>query len=69
MAVDKQDARQSDNQPLKAQTSQNDAFISHLERASAVVQTWPAWKQQLLGGTAVTVTQVPIQTFNTAPGH
>ncbi len=29
-----------------------DAFIAHLEHASAVVRTWPAWKQEILGGTA-----------------
>lgn len=25
-------------------------FVAHLERASAVVKTWPLWKQQVLGG-------------------
>ena len=27
-------------------------FVAHLERASAVVKTWPLWKQQVLGGTS-----------------
>lgn len=27
-------------------------FIKHLEWVSSVVKTWPAWKQELLGGTA-----------------
>jgi len=54
MTVDRQDARQSETQPVKPQASQSDAFVKHLEHASAVVQSWPAWKQQLLGGTAVT---------------
>lgn len=34
------------------QSSQRDAFVKHLEHASSVVQTWPVWKQQVLGGTA-----------------
>lgn len=25
-------------------------FESHLEKASATVRTWPAWKQAILGG-------------------
>jgi hypothetical protein len=29
-----------------------DAFVKHLENASSVVRTWPAWKQELLGGKA-----------------
>ena len=29
-----------------------DAFVKHLEHASRVVRTWPAWKQELLGGKA-----------------
>lgn len=28
-------------------------FVKHLEDASRVVQTWPTWKQEVLGGTAV----------------
>lgn len=32
--------------------SHNDQFIKHLERSSEIVKSWPAWKQQLLGGTA-----------------
>lgn len=27
-------------------------FIQHLERASEIVSTWPAWEQELLGGIA-----------------
>ena len=29
-----------------------EAFIKHLEHASEVVRSWPAWKQRLLGGEA-----------------
>ncbi len=29
---------------------QSEAFLKHLEHASAVVQTWPEWKQRVLGG-------------------
>jgi hypothetical protein len=32
--------------------SPQDAFVKHLEQASATVQTWPAWKQKVLGGVA-----------------
>jgi hypothetical protein len=27
-------------------------FVQHLERAAAIVRTWPEWKQRLLGGDA-----------------
>ncbi len=27
-------------------------FIEHLERASKIVQKWPLWKQEILGGMA-----------------
>jgi hypothetical protein len=36
----------------KAQVVRNEAFVKHLEHASGVVQTWPVWKQELLGGKA-----------------
>lgn len=29
-----------------------DAFAKHLEYVSNIVSTWPAWKQELLGGKA-----------------
>lgn len=29
-------------------------FALHLEHASALVQSWPEWKQQVLGGLPVT---------------
>lgn len=35
-----------------AGAARDDTFAMHLERASSVVRTWPAWKQELLGGTA-----------------
>jgi len=28
------------------------AFMAHLEYASKIVQSWPAWKQEILGGKA-----------------
>ena len=30
----------------------HEAVLAHLEQASKIVATWPAWKQTLLGGTA-----------------
>lgn len=30
-------------------TEAKNMFLAHLERASKLVQTWPAWKQHLLG--------------------
>lgn len=47
-------SHQAHAQPLSPQqlASQREAFVKHLEQASSVVQTWPVWKQQLLGGTA-----------------
>jgi hypothetical protein len=38
-----------------------DAFVKHMQTASAVVSTWPIWKQQVLGNLAVqpTVTKMP----------
>jgi len=46
--------QQSSTQQPAAQpsTGQRDAFVKHLEHASGVVQTWPTWKQQVLGGAA-----------------
>ena len=35
-----------------AATTKCDAFVKHLEASSVVVQSWPAWKQELLGGTS-----------------
>lgn len=32
-------------------SGQKDAFVKHLEHASEVVQGWPKWKQEILGGT------------------
>lgn len=31
----------------------SDVFKAHLEKASKIVSTWPAWKQKLLGGNAI----------------
>jgi hypothetical protein len=31
-------------------TEQHEAFLKHLQRVSGIVQTWPAWQQQVLGG-------------------
>ena len=28
----------------------SDDFVKHLEHASSVVQTWPKWRQEILGG-------------------
>lgn len=36
----------------RVQASPNDAFVRHLEHASSVVQTWPSWMQEMLGGSA-----------------
>jgi hypothetical protein len=33
----------------KRQNQKDSSFTKHLEKASAIVQTWPAWKQTLLG--------------------
>lgn len=35
------------------------AFEEHLERASQEVRTWPAWRQELLGGTAIEPNPIP----------
>jgi hypothetical protein len=29
-----------------------EAFVKHMQKASEVVRTWPAWKQQVLGNRA-----------------
>lgn len=31
-------------------TGQQEAFLKHLEQVSGIVQTWPGWKQRVLGG-------------------
>lgn len=51
-----QDKTKSSSQAGKSNAERpqvrNEAFVKHLEHASGVVQTWPAWKQELLGGKA-----------------
>ena len=36
-------------------------FDRHLKHASAVVATWPVWKQKLLGGQAMTIKPHPFR--------
>lgn len=43
---------QPQSQSPQQTAGQGAAFVKHLEHASSVVQSWPAWKQQVLGGTA-----------------
>ena len=53
MSVDKKEAEQQ--RPLNTSASQAERtsmFRQHLDRASSIVSTWPAWKQQILGGSA-----------------
>jgi hypothetical protein len=42
--------QQGSSESAESQSARNDAFLRHLEKASSVVQKWPAWKQQVLGG-------------------
>jgi len=52
MGDDNQSVRQGKKAPcVKKETKQSVTFIQHLEKSSEIVQTWPVWKQQLLGGT------------------
>jgi len=44
---------QSQSQAAAQPANQREVFVKHLEHASSVVKTWPAWKQQVLGGAAV----------------
>ena len=60
MSCDKRDDQnQAQTGTSKGQASNTDAFVKHLEHASSVVQTWPAWKQQILGGTPTPTPPVP----------
>lgn len=55
MADENQQASQAQSQAQPSQqpaAQGEEAFVKHLERASSIVQSWPAWKQQVLGGTA-----------------
>lgn len=53
MAGDKRgDQRQGQPGSRDSQGARGDAFLKHLEHASSVVRTWPAWKQEILGGTS-----------------
>jgi hypothetical protein len=46
--------RQVESQPPADRDRElRERLIKHLEDASRVVQTWPTWKQEVLGGTAV----------------
>jgi hypothetical protein len=42
--------KQSTSQRMPNLTEQHEAFLKHLQRVSGIVQTWPAWQQQVLGG-------------------
>lgn len=53
MAPKEQDAHPTGHSQTKNDETNSAAFIQHLEYASSIVKTWPIWKQQLLGGTAV----------------
>jgi len=56
MANEKQQSAsqaQPQSQAAAQPANQREVFVKHLEHASSVVQTWPAWKQQVLGGAAV----------------
>lgn len=49
MRSTKQISQQSAATQPNAQVEAKAAFTKHLEQASALVQSWPAWKQQVLG--------------------
>lgn len=34
-------------------SAERDPFVEHLIKASEIVQSWPEWKQSMLGGTAL----------------
>ena len=44
-----QSEQQNGNVAVRAESGAGNAFIKHLKHASTVVQTWPAWKRQILG--------------------
>lgn len=52
MISDKQSSSQSHHTTAGPSTVTCSTFTQHLNRASTIVQTWPEWKQQLLGRTA-----------------
>lgn len=37
------------NQSVPTQQTRNDGFVAHLEHATRTVQSWPTWKQNLMG--------------------
>lgn len=54
MTVEKQSECQGKTAHLNnAKALQKVIFVKHLEESSRIVQSWPVWKQQLLGGKAV----------------
>ncbi len=55
--------RQNEVNTHQPQATQGDAFVRHLEHASSVVQTWPAWQQEILGGTS---TSTPARANNSS---
>jgi len=40
-----------DNKTISPQREEQDLFMIHLNNASEIVHSWPAWKQAVLGGT------------------
>ena len=53
MSTDQKETQRQQHSPRNdAPAVSGDAFVKHLEYASSVVDTWPKWKQQILGGTS-----------------
>jgi len=44
---------QPQQSPAQLPPAQSEAFVKHLVNATSVVQTWPAWKQQVLGASTI----------------
>lgn len=45
----KENQGQRDSKSSDTQSQKNAAFMAHLQEASELVHSWPAWKQEALG--------------------
>jgi hypothetical protein len=69
---DKQESAEQASKQTDGGTAANvdtaNQFRAHLANASKVVQTWPVWKQRVLGGAVVQPPTTPPQTPNCLQG-
>lgn len=59
MTANQERPRREADKLEKAADTQRAAFERHLQTATTIVKSWPAWKQEILGGKAGQPTTKP----------